>query len=210
MLTASDVYERYQVPPWLRIHQVRVAAVAQFLAERTPGSNAELVVSTCLLHDVGAIVKFDFEYMRREMPDLCPADEIPHWEDVQAVMRTRYGEHEHAASEAIIRELGRNDVVVLFNTMGFAHMREILDADTPDALIAQYADMRVGPTGVLPLSLRMEDAGRRYGYAFVESYAEDAREVERKIFEKMPESPEDITDAHVEPLIQELWEYGIA
>lgn len=210
MLTASDVYERYQVPSWLRMHQLRVAAVGRFLAERIPDADTHLVVSTCLLHDVGAIVKFDFEYMRREMPDLCPPDEIPQWEVVQESLRTRYGVDEHAASEAIIRELGREDVRTLFNTMGFVHMQEILDADATNALIAHYADMRVGPAGILSLADRMEDASRRYGRAFVESYAGAAVEVERKIFEKIPEQPEDITDARAEPLMRELWEYGIA
>jgi 5'-deoxynucleotidase YfbR-like HD superfamily hydrolase len=47
----------------LQLHQLRVAAVGQIICESIPDfDETEEVVTTCLLHDMGNIIKFDLNY----------------------------------------------------------------------------------------------------------------------------------------------------
>jgi hypothetical protein len=216
--TAREIYDHYQVPPWLQAHQVRVAAVGKMVAAHIPEADAHLVISTCLLHDIGAIVKFDFDYMRREMPQLAMHDDLSHWERVQEDIRARYGEREHQASAAMLQELGFNDVRAVFEMIGLAKVPVLLASDRLEPQIVQYADMRVGPFGIIPLEERLSEGERRYAeYIRREGKEEESKlypvhaaMLERQLFEGVRFRPEDITDEAATPLMEELWDYEIA
>ena len=218
-MTAREIYERYQIPPWLQLHQLRVAAVGRMVAEARGGLDTDLVVKTCLLHDIGAIVKFDFsEDPHNPIQKLYPPGERPHWIAVQKDMRARYGEKEYAATGAIIAELGLDHVNRVFTQLGFTRMREALAAHAKEVLIVQYADMRVGPYGILPLSQRIPDVLARYRAALArdgrseeaQSYLPVALEIEDRIFAEISLQPEDITDASAAPVIEQLWDYDVS
>lgn len=218
-MTAREIYERYQLPPWLRLHQLRVAAVGKMAAEaQAVPVDVSLIVSTCLVHDIGAIVKFDFSTREEKLRALCPPEEIPHWIAVQADMHKRYGTKEYPASKAILEELGLERVLAVFTRMGLANVKDVLEKDERHVQIAQYGDMRVGPTGIFPLKARMQDVMDRY----TEYWRQDGRgnemgdypmlmeTLEARIFEGARIRPEDITDASVAPLIEELWDWEVA
>lgn len=219
MRTVVDIYEEYRIPPWLQMHQLRVAAVGKMVSGARPEADGDLVVQTCLVHDMGATVKFDFgAAMHSGEQGLCPVGELPHWLEVQREMRARYGEKEHVATEAIITELGLTEVRRVFGGMGFHHLREILDTGFLEAQIAQYGDMRVGVWGVVPLKERMTEVLARYADHFaregrageVATYLPSAEEIERRLFAGVALKPEDITDASVAPIIEELKKYPIS
>lgn len=219
MRTARKIYEMYQVPPWLQTHQVRVAAVGKMVAEaQKQQTDVDLVVRTCLVHDIGAIVKFDFspEGQTRVL-GLCPPEETPHWSAVQCSMRERYGEKEKAATSAILHELGLEREYAVYDRTGFKNMHTILEGKQLPALLVQYADMRVGPFGIVTLRERFEDSRVRYAhvsdadwYAKLDMYERVAGEVERHLLRDTSLRSADINDASVDPLIHELWDYDIA
>ena len=220
MRTPRDIYAEYHIPPWLQLHQLRVAAVGKMVCEGFKDSiNGDLVVATCLVHDIGAIVKFDFTFKSHEtLQNLCPPEDVPYWVNVQKDMRARYGEKEYPASDAIIGELGLERVKEFFNKMGFAKMQSTLAEDHIEALAAQYADMRVGPYGILPLRERLADILARYSATYVRegrseestTYLPTALLIEKRLFERSSLRPENITNASVAPIIEELWEYPVA
>lgn len=219
MRTARSVYDSYDVPPWLQTHQVRVAAVGKMVAEaRQQMIDVDLVVRTCLVHDIGAIVKFDFspEGQTRVL-GLCAPEETPHWSAVQRFMRERYGEKEKAATSAILHELGLEREYELYDRTGFKNMQTVLEEKQLPVLLVQYADMRVGPFGVVTLRERFEDSRVRYAhvsdadwYSKLDAYERVAREVERYLLHDTSLSPASISDTSVAPLLQELLDYEIA
>lgn len=214
-----DIYEKYQVPPWLQLHQLRVAAVGKMVAQGcAPDTDIDLIVSTCLLHDIGAIVKFDFgSILQEKVRGLCPSADVPHWIAVQETIRARYGHKEHEASGNIIKELGFEKIEALFNDTGFSEMRRILAAGNLEAMVAQYADMRVGPYGILPLKDRVNEVIERYAdvpswKARVDesrTYLPLACEMETRLFDGIQLRPEGIDDVTAAPAVAALWEYEL-
>jgi hypothetical protein len=218
-MIVRELYERYQVPPWLQLHQLRVAAVGEVLAKGIQGADSALVLSTCLLHDIGAIVKFDFTYTTHSaLRSLCPSEEIPHWEAVQEKIRARYGIEEHDATEGILNELGKDVERRIFDQMGLRNMAQILASEDRNLQIAQYADMRVGPFGILSIQERLADGAARYAASWKEdgtahiadSFPANVQKLEDLLFARIALRPEDITDASIAARIEELWEYAIA
>jgi hypothetical protein len=217
MRTAREIYEHYEVPPWLQRHQLLVAAVGKLTADRmTRPVHRDLVVRTCLLHDIGAIVKFDFTVTAFRA--VCPLEDIPHWVDVQQRMRDRYGEREYVATEKILQELGCNDVREVFSNMGLANISSILKKGLIEAQVAQYGDLRVGPHGIVSIPERLADLVKRYAaYWQREGRSEESKhyprltaELERTLFIGSQSRPDEISDAAAAPLIEELWDYEIA
>lgn len=221
MLAVREVYEKYQVPPWLQMHQVRVAAVGKMAADACiVPMDTDLVVRTCLVHDIGAIVKFDFSHYRTHaaLQDLCPPDQVSHWAAVQEKMWRRYGTREHAATMAIMDELGITDVQEVFEMMGIQRASELLESGLRETHIALYSDLRVGPHGIVTIRERIEDISKRYAEYWEQEgrmeeskhYLESSLKLEVEIFKNASCAPEDITDEAAAPLIAELWDYAIA
>lgn len=219
MRTTREIYEHYRIPPWLQTHQLRVAAVGKMVADSLASPiDTDLVVTTCLLHDIGAIVKFDFTFSNHStLKDLCPPEDVAHWKQVQEEMQARYGMKEYVATDAIIDELGREDVRRIFNNMGMSNMEQLIEGGVTEACVAQYADMRAGPYGIVSISERVADVTKRY-QAFWERegrgeeskrYVELSAGLERRLFVSVRISPEDINDASAVPLIEALWDYEI-
>lgn len=220
MLGIRDIYAQYQVPPWLQLHQLRVAAAGKMVAESLPVAiDTHLVVSACLLHDVGAIVKFDFtDGVSTGLKGLYPPEDTARWIEVQRGMRERYGAREYEATATIIEEIGIGEALRVFGEMGLINLARTLRGGSREALVAQYGDMRVGPYGILPLADRLADVERRYadqwrregGEHAAEEYRHLAAELERRIFEGAGIRPADISDEAAAPVIEELWDYAIA
>ena len=58
-----NIYAKYKIPPQLQTHQLRVAAVAKTICEHLwpKLSDMRTIISTCLVHDMGNIIKFDLD-----------------------------------------------------------------------------------------------------------------------------------------------------
>lgn len=222
MRTPVDIYEAYKIPPWLQLHQLRVAAVGKMVCDvtRLP-VDTHVVVTTCLLHDMGAIVKFNFDDQEQGLglEALCQPEDIPYWRGVQKEMWKKYGEKEHPATDAIIKELGVSEAVVQTSRgTGFGGMRAALQNNSYEILVAQYADMRVGPFGILSLHDRLSDVRSRYEKrlrdankyeAFEENFTLSA-EIEQRLFADATLVPEDINDVSAAPIIEELRNYPVS
>jgi hypothetical protein len=220
MRTAEEIYEEYRTPPWLQLHQLRVAAIASIVADAgTVAVDKDIVVRTALLHDIGSIVKFDFEGTGGGIPSLCDESEIPHWKEVQREFRERYGDKEHPATDAILAEIGGLDRIrAIMDETGFSNMQKIITDRNYEALVVQYADMRIGPYGVLSLAARIADVERRYEhvlrasgrYEMMGAYRTTADEIEKMLFTGTTLKPENITDAYIAPYMEELKKYAIS
>ncbi len=200
--TPDELYRKYLIMPNLAEHQLRVAAVAKKICEHLDGSLPHAnIISACLLHDMGNIIKFQLEYF----PEFYKAEGLPYWQTVKKQFVETYGPDEHAATLAIAKEVGVSDETLMYiNAFGFS--KSIHNETDPDfgKKICAYSDMRVAPHAVVSLEERLREARERYAkhpWKKLTSEPEsnrfdDAlRSIEKQIFSRANIEPQDITEA---------------
>jgi hypothetical protein len=201
--------------PQLAAHQLRVAAVAYAITQAIfePLHDEELI-SACLLHDMGNILKFDFAVF----PESVEPQGLEYWEGVKEEWRKKYGPSEHVATLTIAREIGVSERTISYiDAVGFSTAEENEKSDSFEKKVAAYADMRVDPHGVVTLAERLEDLDRRYGSrtknlgdeASVALFAAALHAIEQQIFTRASDTPESITALSCEKYIPMLKKYHV-
>lgn len=216
MRVAQDIYDAYRIMPSLQLHQLRVAAVAQTICEsRTKDVDAESVVLAALFHDMGNIIKSDFSIF----PDFVEPEGAAHWQLVKDDFVARYGTDSHAANVAIARENKLPErVVQLIDGITFSGMAGIYKGEDEELKILEYADMRVGPHGVLTVTARVEEGmGRYFSKHPRGNRSEEEWEllmgalfsIESHLFDGLLISPDDITEQSIRPRFEALRTHSV-
>lgn len=209
----ASIYAAYRIPPNLRLHMLRVAAVASLIVEKWSGPTVEYgtIVSTSLLHDIGNIVKANYD----AFPTLFPEEmqDLEYWKAVQENVRIRYGKSDQEVTLNIARELRVSDrVLLLLSEKTFVKNESTAASDDWELKICAYADQRVCPTGVTSLLDRLAEAKERYRgvpYASVNDsrfkiLSECALTIESQISSHLSLRKEEITDAATQPHLDQL------
>lgn len=227
MKKITDIYRDHKIMPNLQTHQLRVAMVAQIICENMDiPVDKQSVVSACLLHDMGNIIKFNLGYF----PHFTELEGSKYWQKVQDEYIAKYGEDEHKATLMIIKELGLSeDISKLVDCIAFFTADENAKDTDFNKKICAYADMRVNPTGIVSLEERLGDLRNRYGKTENSSsiasrggaypvnpgvdeqfvFESSLREIEKQIFAHSKIKPEDINDESVSIKIEDLKEYSL-
>lgn len=220
-MTTQEIYERYHIMPGLQLHQLRVAAVAEAICENSLLElDTQSVVLAGLFHDMANIIKSDLVLF----PELLEPLGIGHWQRIKDEFVAEYGINEHAAAQRIARAIGLPDEVIqLIGGIGFSKLETIRDDASYEQKIIEYADLRVGPHGVLSMAARLEEAHQRYRHRYgdenndiprtEESYERlraAASDIEQQIFTDASIGPDDITEESVQPAIKKLRDLSVA
>lgn len=201
----SEIYDEYKIMPSLQAHMYRVAAVAELISNHLSiPAEKEAITSACLLHDMGNILKFNFDLF----PDFLEPEGRAYWEHVQEEYRTRFGSDEHEATHAIALELHVPDrVIALISSIGFTKAQEVARKDDFSKKICCYSDHRVGPMGVLSLEERIAQGKIRFaankGSDSTTDVSEDVKAftlLEEQIFSQCSITPDYITDETIHEL----------
>ena len=157
----TEIYEKYKIPPNLQLHQLRVAGVASIICNNFDSQlNKNSVIIACLLHDMGNILKFNFDIFD---DDFYAPKGRAYWRNIKEEIRKKYGDDEHKASELIVKELSvSKQVVSLVNNIGFEFSKKASESKDYLRKICSYSDMRVAPNNVVSLSGRLSDLNARY------------------------------------------------
>ncbi len=176
----SKLYQKYSIIPLLQQHMMRVASVATLILDnlKTPltQTERELVVKTCLLHDMGNIIKFKLDEFASDIPNGV----LNFWQEKQAEYKVKYGDTAHKATLAILTEIGVSDrVKQITDSISFdLAEKNTLSHDLPLKICA-YSDLRVLPGGVGTLTERLSDLEIRYS----DKYPDMRQKVRRKKFD---------------------------
>lgn len=202
-----DIYETYTIPPHLALHQRTVAAVAKSICSYIGSNETNDIVTACLLHDMGNIIKFTLD---KQIPGL-ELENIKHWKTVQQHFFDTYGRDEHHATIEIAKEIGVGArILSIIDAIGLPHSTDTLATHDEAKIIANYSDMRVDPSGVATLKERIEDLKMRYGVSPAsDAYHHALRAMEILIFKKTDKLPDDITKESVENDIVAFESYEI-
>ncbi len=210
-----ELYDTYKIMPQLAAHQLRVAAVAYAITQAIfEPLHTEELISACLLHDMGNILKFDLTVF----PEFLEPQGRDYWEGVKEEWRKKYGSDEHLATLAIAREIGVSERTVSYiDAVGFSQADENEESGSFEKKIAAYADMRVAPQGIVTLDERLEEANRRYAdrtdrkedASSAALFAAALQTIEKQIFAHASDTPNDITASSCERYIPALKKYHI-
>src|SRR3990167_4209416 len=193
--------------PNLQEHMLRVAAVASLICDNfNEPLPKEDIVTACLLHDMGNIIKSNLQYF----PEFLEPEGLEYWQNVKNEYIKKYGNDEELAHKKIIAKLGVSEkVIALVDQISFPLCCS--HKDNPDfaVKIVNYADWRVSPYGVVSYDERMDEAKKRYKFKESEEAERQilikcGREMEKQIFSKCKIKPEDINDKTVAPTLLNL------
>lgn len=215
-MTVGEIFAQYKIMPILQLHQLRVAAVGKMLSGAFKEKlDTRSIILACLFHDMGNIIKFDLA----QFPESLQPEGLQYWEKVKEDFIRRFGPDEHHATIAIGHELDLPlQVMKYIEGVGFSKLEHIARTPSFEQKIVEYADCRVAPTGVISMDERLEEARVRYAKRRSDMPAEKdrydaliaaAHQIEKQIFSNTSTKPEDITDAAVQPLIDELRNYSV-
>lgn len=223
MKNILEIYKEYNIMPNLVAHQLSVAGVAMQICDALDDNveiNRDAILKACLLHDMGNIIKFKLDYF----PEFLGPHGLEYWQDIQKEFIERYGNDEHVATIKIAKELGLNDrFLEILNSIGFTCALKNRDTSDFDLKIVEYADMRVGPHGVIYLHDRLKNLRIRYSengstlLDYKKTFLIDQREIfenalfeiEKQIFSICKINPEDINSESVAKYIEELKKFHI-
>ncbi len=215
----SEIYEKYKIMPQLQEHMLRVAGVASIICDNfTKPLDKNSIISACLLHDMGNIIKFDLDWTQKIYPQSFDEKSIGFWKKVKDEFIERYGNHEHTATYKILDELGvSKKISSLVQAFGFSKAKLTYEDDIFENKIAAYSDHRTNPHGVVPIHERFLDLKIRYKdkikigerYFEFEKLCSYWLKIEKQIFAHCKIKPEDITEEKVKPLISKSRNFNI-
>lgn len=102
----SDIYKKYGIPPNLQEHMLRVYAIVSLTEKHWVGKNIDWkqAKKVALLHDLGNIVKFDFDQHPEFLGD--EQKNVERWKKVQKKIIDKYGSDDHKATEKMLEDIG--------------------------------------------------------------------------------------------------------
>jgi hypothetical protein len=219
MRTAQQIYDEYRIMPSLQLHQLRVAASAKLIADNSSRTvDTKTVILGGLFHDMANIIKSDLKYF----PEFVEPEGFEYWNKVKQEFIKRYGSLPHEANVALAADIGLpKEVTTLIDSISFSKLAEVLADTSYERKILQYADLRVGPYGILTLAERLSEGKKRYRATRTDrvyydsdkefdTLARAAKEVEEQVFSGARIGAENVNDKTVAPLIDELRNYGVA
>ncbi|MBD3280509.1 HD domain-containing protein [Candidatus Dojkabacteria bacterium] len=218
-MNIEEIYKKYKIPPNLRLHQLRVAAVAKLIVENWIGEeeiDEDVIITACLLHDMGNIIKFNLEIF----PEYLEPEGYDYWKSIQNEFVEKYGNDEHKATFQIAEEIGVSEKVTeILESWGFSNGRETARSTSYEAKISRYADQRVDVDGAKSMQERHQKSRDRYrkrkNFKHLtdkdefEVLAKSWKEIGKQIFENCKIDPEDITDEKINPIVETLWTRNI-
>ena len=216
MALITDTYTKYKITQTLQEHQLRVAAVAKQICDNlTISIDTTTVIQACLLHDMGNILKFVFD---GSPPEWFQPEGEEYWKNVKQKFHKKYGDDEHQASLEIAKEIGvSHKVLECIDCIDFDTALENVKRTDIEPKICDYADLRVGPSGVVSVDQRLEEGRKRYKdrpdkWIKPERWQELSQAchaLETQVFEHSKIKPSDITDESIAPIMEQLRTYEI-
>ena len=210
----SEIYEKYKIMPQLQMHMLRVTGVAAIICDSFESSlDKKTIISVCLVHDMGNIVKFKLD----KFPEGLEPQGLIYWQKIQREFITKYGGNDYLATYKILEELGLSEKVQnLVSSNEFAKMAPISKLKNSfEQKICIYSDARVTPNGISSLDERLSEVKERYiknkgvSEEFYNELWNSAKEVEKQIFSHCKIKPENITEEKIQHLISDLRNFNI-
>lgn len=155
-MITKDIYKLFDIPPNLQDHLIAVAKISNLIAIHWQDKNIHIsdLIKISLLHDLGNIVKFNFEKF--------PIDNIDYWKQKQKEIIEKYGDNDHDVTKKMLEEINIDiKLIQIILNKSFDNSINISKSSDWMSKILLYADLRVLPNGVGTLQQRLDDVKNR-------------------------------------------------
>ncbi len=205
------LYSELAIPSNLQLHMFRAASVAMLICEHWKGTPLEKedIIASLLLHDVGNIVKFNWQ--RRELYAKDVLLNLDFWKQKQSEIIAKYSSDDHEVTLKLLENYEISPRIIQLITEHESLKNETIASGTDmNVKVCCYADHRAGPKGIVSLSERYEEAEKRYGGPVpgVKTGSGKIKNaafiIENQVLAQTDLAPEDITDAAIEKYLQIL------
>lgn len=206
-MRVQDAYTKLKIAPNLQEHMLRVGALLSILSEHWEGEviDSDSLVAAGLFHDLANILKFDFD-----KPELLGKEALrsEDWKQVQNEVRERYGDDLHRTTLRMGKENGLHETVLrIIEGMEWERTHVVLEQQDWEVALAIYADMRVGPFGILPVVKRIDDLHRRKPRSDYEKLKHEALGLEKALQDFTTISLDSITDSDLNRRFETLYQF---
>src|SRR3990172_10228755 len=101
----SEVYKKFNIPPNLQEHMLKVCSIVSFIEKHWTREevNWGLAKKVALLHDIGNIVKFDFEAHPEFLGE--ERSRLDYWRKVQRQVVKNYGKDDDEVTKKMLQEI---------------------------------------------------------------------------------------------------------
>jgi hypothetical protein len=184
-MKVSEIYKEYMVPRNLQEHMMRVAAFAEILLEnwKTAEIDKDSLVKACVFHDIAKPMTFDLA--KQAQFGMSEAD-IEKLAELQERIKGKYGSDEHHATVKICEDVGLSKASVdLVNNLEWKYIPRLVETRDIASLIPIYADMRVGPKGILTMEQRLIELRDRVSGEDYEDNVKNGQHLEQIIRENV-------------------------
>lgn len=160
-MKVRKVYKDFQIPQNLQEHMLRVGALLKIIKDNWQGEEIdwEALIQAGLLHDIAKPLNFDLA--KQAQFGMTPP-EIENLRQLQVRIQREFGEKEHEACIKILLEVGgKPRAAELLNSLEWEYIERLWQNKEIESLVLIYADMRIGPKGILSLPERLNELRRR-------------------------------------------------
>lgn len=187
----------------LQQHQLRVAAVGKIILQEFEKSDPN-VIKALAVHDLGNLVRINFSFA----PEDTAPEGLEYWQNAQQEAINKYGTQDHIVTERMLQEIGIDEEIIkMVVAVDWKNIEKCLAGNDVSLMVLNYADMRVGPFGVLSATTRIDEVKKRKGdWPEYELIRKLVLELESKIFDGIKLKPEEINDTSVNALIPTISE----
>jgi hypothetical protein len=203
-----DIFKKFPVPINLQRHLFKVTAVGEVIADhwKGPALDRDELVAFMLLHDIGNLVKYDFNH---KLYDGDIGSDIEGWKKKQKETIAKYGEDDLKATIAFAKELNVSSrMIELLEESHFHRLRQTLESSDWVLKIGKYSDMRAAPQGIVSVDRRFDDLEKRYigrqirlSLQDFEEHRKLALELEKQIFENTDITPEQVDEKAIQKYV---------
>lgn len=208
-MQVSEIYIRYNIPPNLQKHMLRVAALSSLIVENWTNGKPDKtsIIYACLFHDMANIIKFDFD---KPLLFEEEKDRIRYWKKIQKEVVQKYGKDIHKATLTICKEIAISEKAqMLVNKLIWSNSLSIIKRQDFESAICIYSDMRIGPFGILPLRERLKNLQTRNSTFDFDFINNSATALEYVIQKNISIPIESITDTRLNKQFNRLLKHTI-
>ncbi len=205
-MNVNEVYQNYQTPKSLQEHMLRVASLASILLDNWTGTSLDkdAIINACTIHDIAKPMTFD---LAKQAQFGMSESDIEKLRLFQIEIKAKYGEQEHQATIGICKAVGCDAHTVQFvNNLEWKYIPRLFQEQDTASLIPIYCDMRIGPKGILPLQVRLEELKKRVNGDDYEDNVKNGNAAEQEIIKNVQVDVNSITteqlDRNFETLLQ--------
>lgn len=203
-MKVSQVYKNYQTPQSLQTHMLRVASFAKILLNNWTGATLDknAIIKACAIHDIAKPMAFD---LAKQAKFGMAERDIEKLRLLQIELKTKYGEQEHRATIGICKTVGCDKNTVKFvDNLEWKYIPRLLHEKDIASLIPIYSDMRIGPKGILPLNVRLEELKKRVNGDDYEDNVKNGNATEKEIIKNVSIDVNSILDEQLNQNFENL------